>query len=166
VANETPLVRDPGKANLERNYAVARKSKALALGPGGQFFSFVNQDTPEEAERRALESCGFTAGVPCMVVEVDDVFVVPVPTTLKVVGFFHAAGNSNIAANAREDVARRLDAAGGGWNAVAIGATGRPGLALKAATEQDAVNDALGNCVKQDRDCHVIAIGPFMVGPN
>jgi hypothetical protein len=39
-------------------------------------------------------------------------------------------------------------------------------LALKASSEQDAVNDALGNCVKQDRDCHVIAIGPFLVGPR
>jgi adenylate cyclase len=24
----------------------------------------------------------------------------------------------------------------------------------------------LGNCVKHDSDCHVIAIGPFAVGPN
>jgi adenylate cyclase len=166
VAGDMPLVRDPGKANLERNYAVARKSKALALGPGGQFFTYVNQDTPEDAERRALESCGFTAGVPCMVVGVDDVFVVPVPTTLKVVGFFQAAGNSSIAADAREDVARRLGASAGGWNAVAVGASGRPGLAFKASSEQDAVKDALGNCAKQDRDCHVIAIGPFTVGPN
>jgi len=42
----------------------------------------------------------------------------------------------------------------------------RPGLALQAASEQNAVNDALGNCVKHDSDCHVIAIGPFTVGPN
>jgi adenylate cyclase len=52
------------------------------------------------------------------------------------------------------------------WNAVAVGAAGRPGLALKAANEQNAVNEALGNCVKHDSDCHVIAIGPFSVGPN
>ena len=43
---------------------------------------------------------------------------------------------------------------------------GRPGLGLKAANEQAAVNQALGNCVKSDSDCHVIAIGPFSVGPN
>ncbi len=51
-------------------------------------------------------------------------------------------------------------------NAVAVGVAGRPGLALKAANEQDAVNEALGSCVKRDSDCHVIAIGPFAVGPN
>jgi adenylate cyclase len=39
-------------------------------------------------------------------------------------------------------------------------------LGLKALSEQNAVNEALGNCVKHDSDCHVIAIGPFAVGPN
>jgi hypothetical protein len=101
-----------------------------------------------------------------MVVALDDVFVVPVPTTLKVIGFFRPAGNSAIASDARSDIARQLHAVTGGWNAVAVGASGRPGLALKASNEQDAVNNALGNCARQDRDCHVIAIGPFLVGPN
>ncbi|MGA7808888.1 hypothetical protein [Bradyrhizobium sp.] len=64
------------------------------------------------------------------------------------------------------DVARRLIAAAAGWTAVAVGSAGRPGLGLKAASEQNAVNDALGNCAKRDSDCHVIAIGPFSVGPN
>jgi adenylate cyclase len=165
-ARDVPLIRELGRTNLERNFAAARKSKALALGPGGQFFTYVNQDTAEDAERRALESCGFAAGVACMIVSADDVFVVPVPTTLRVSGFFHAAGNSSIAADARDDVARRLGAAPGGWNAVAVGASGRPGLSLKAASEQDAVNEALASCAKQDRDCHVIAIGPFTVAAN
>ena len=71
-----------------------------------------------------------------------------------------------IAPDARGDVARRLANVSSGWNAVAVGAAGRPGLALKATNEQDAVNEALGNCVKRDSDCHVIAIGPFAVGPN
>jgi adenylate cyclase len=163
---DMPLVREAGKATLERGFGPARKGKAVAVGPGGQFAFYTNQETPEEAARRALENCGFVTGVPCMVVAVDDVFVVPVPTTLKAVGFFRATGNSAIAADARDDVARRLAGAGSGWNVVAVGASGRPGLALKVASEQDAVNDALANCVKQDRDCHVIAIGPFTVGPN
>jgi adenylate cyclase len=163
---DMPLVREAGKATLEKGFGPARKGKAVAVGPGGQFAFYTNQETPEEAARRALENCGSVTGVPCMVVAVDDVFVVPVPTTLKAVGFFRAVGNSAIAADARDDVARRLAGAGSGWNVVAVGASGRPGLALKAANEQGAVNDALANCVKQDRDCHVIAIGPFTVGPN
>jgi adenylate cyclase len=52
-----------------------------------------------------------------------------------------------------------------GWNAVAVGTAGRPGLGVRAADEQSAVNSALADCAKRDGDCHVIAIGPFTVGP-
>jgi class 3 adenylate cyclase len=166
AAKDVPLARDSGKTRLESGYTPGRKTKAIALGPGGQFFFYTNQESAEEATRRTLEGCGSVAGVPCMIVALDDVFVVPVPTTLKVTGFFRAAGTSSITPDSREDVARRLAEASTGWNAVAVGASGRPGLALRASNEQDAVNDALGNCVKHDSDCHVIAIGSFSVGPN
>jgi class 3 adenylate cyclase len=166
AVKELPLVREAGKARLESNYVPARKSRSIAIGPGGQFFSNFNIDTIEESARRNLEACGATAGVPCMIVAADDSFVVPVPASLKVIGFFRAASSASIAADARDDAARRLADASSGWNAVAVGASGRPGLALKARSEQEAVNDALGNCVKHDSDCHVIAIGSFAVGPN
>ena len=65
-------------------------------------------ETVEEAVRRALESCGAIAGVPCMIVALNDNFVVPIPATLKITGFFKAAGNTMISADARDDVARRL----------------------------------------------------------
>ncbi len=166
AAKDMPLARDAGKARLDSGYAPGRKTKAIALGPGGQFFFYTNQESVEEVTRRTLEGCGAAAGVPCMIVALDDVFVVPVPTTLKTIGFFRANSSASIAQDARDDVARRLAEASIGWNAVAVGANGRPGLALKAANEQDAVNEALGNCVKRDSDCRVIAIGPFSVGPN
>jgi hypothetical protein len=104
--------------------------------------------------------------VPCMIVAADDVFVVPVPSSMKATGFFRAANNASIAANARDDVVRKLADAPTGWNAVAVGTAGRPGLGLKAASEQSAINDALGDCAKRDSDCHVIAIGPFAVAAN
>jgi len=166
AANEVPLVRDAGKARLESYYAPGRKTKSIAVGPGGQFFYNLGVEAVEDSARRNLESCGAVAGVPCMIVAVDDAFVVPVPSTLKVTGFFQAAIGSSIAADARDGVSRKLANASSGWSAVAVGASGRPGLALKAANEQNAVNEALGDCVKRDSDCHVIAIGPFSVGPN
>jgi adenylate cyclase len=166
VAKNVPLTREAGKARLDAVYAPARKNKAVALGPGGALFFSIALDTVEEVVRRALESCGGIAGVPCMIVALNDNFVVPIPATLKVTGFFKVAGNTMIAADARDDVARRLAEASGGWNAVAVGAAGRPGLGLKAATEQAAVNDALADCVKRDSNCQVIAIGAFSVGPN
>ena len=166
VVAEVPLIRDGPRKGIEERYMRGRKTKALAVGPGGLLFFYYNQESPEDAARRSLESCGAVAGVACMIVAVDEIFVVPVPTTLKATGFFRAASNSSIAMDARDDVARKLADASDGWSAVAVGAAGRPGLALKAANEQNAVNQALGNCARRDSDCHVIAIGPFSVGPN
>jgi hypothetical protein len=163
---DMPLIRDSGRTRLDNVYVPGRKSKSIALGPGGQFFFNFGMDAVEESVRRTLESCGAVAGVPCMVVVVDDTFVVPVPTVMKATGFFHPANFPAIAVDAREDVARQLADASSGWNAVAVGVSGRPGLGLKAASEQNAVNEALGNCAKHDSECHVIAIGPFAVGPN
>jgi class 3 adenylate cyclase len=166
AAKDMPLVRDPGKARLESIYAPGKKSKSIALGPGGQFIFYTGGETTGESVRRTLESCGAIANVACMIVAIDDTFVAPLPTAFKVTGFFQAAGNSSIAADAREDVARKLAGASSGWNAVAIGASGHPGLALKAANEQNAVSESLGNCARLDSNCHVIAIGPFSVEPN
>jgi class 3 adenylate cyclase len=166
VTRDMPLVRDSGKTRLESYYVPGKKTKSVAVSPGGQFIPVVGAERIEDSARRSLESCGAIAGVPCMIVAIDDVFVVPVPTTSKVTGFFQAAGSSSIAADARDDVSRKLMDASSGWNAVAVGVARRPGLALKAASEQNAVNEALGNCIKHDSDCRVIAIGPFSVGPN
>ena len=166
VAKDLPLVRDQGKARIESTYPPARKIKSIAIGPGGAFFFNSGYENTEESIRRNLEACGAFTGVACMVVAVDDAFVVPIPASLKVIGFFHPERNSSIAADARDDLARKLADASSGWSAVAVGAAGRPGLALKSASEQVAVNGALGDCVKRDSDCHVIAIGPFAVGPN
>ena len=164
IAKNVPLTREVGKARLENVYAPARKNKAVALGPGGALFFPIALDSVEEAVRRALESCGGIAGVPCTLVALNDNFVVPVPATLKVTGFFKAAGNTMIGADARDDVARRLADASSGWNAVAVGAAGRPGLGLRAADEQAAVNGALADCARRDSNCQVIAIGPFRSG--
>ncbi|MET4209300.1 adenylate/guanylate cyclase domain-containing protein [Bradyrhizobium sp. LA2.1] len=160
-----PMVRDPAKVRLENMFVPAAKSRAIALGPGGQYFMVLGASSVDDSARRSLESCGAIAGMACLIVAVDDNFVVPIPTLLRITGFFHAASNASIAADARAEVVRKL-ADGMGWNAVAAGTAGRPGLGLKAADEQTAVNSALADCAKRDSDCHVIAIGPFTVGPT
>ncbi|MCK1389683.1 adenylate/guanylate cyclase domain-containing protein [Bradyrhizobium sp. 1] len=165
VSKDFPMVRDPAKIRLENMFLPAAKSRSVALGPGGQYFMTLGAPSTDDAARRSLESCGAIAGVACMIVAVDDNFVVPIPTLLRITGFFHAASNASIVADARDEVVRKLGDAMG-WNAVAVGTAGRPGLGLKAADEQTAVNTALADCVKHDSDCHVIAIGPFTVGPT
>jgi adenylate cyclase len=166
AAKDVPLLRDPGKARLESGFTSARKSKSLVIGPSGQFFFNFGLETLQESVRRNLESCGAFVGAACLIVAVDDTFVVPVPTLMKATGFFRPAAEPSVATDAREDVVRRLAEAASGWNAVAVGAQGRPGLGLKASSEQSALDDALGDCAKRDSNCRVIAIGPFTVGPN
>lgn len=164
ASKDFPIVREQQKVRLENMFVPAAKSRSVALGPGGQYFMVLGASSADDAARRSLESCGAVAGVACMIVAVDDNFVVPIPTLLRITGFFHAASNASIVAAARDEVVRRLGDAMG-WNAVAVGTAGRPGLGLKAADEQTAVNSALADCAKRDSDCHVIAIGPFTVGP-
>jgi Caspase domain len=164
ASKDVPFVSENMREQIQKSYSTFRGRKALAISPRGYTsFYFGGSD---EVIRRSLEWCGSNAGVPCMIVAVDDVFVVPIPTTTKVVGFFRAGSHGAIAPEARDDVARRLASATGGWSAVAVGASGRPGMALKAANEQDAIGGALSDCGRQDRDCRVIALGPFTVEPK
>lgn len=164
ASKDFPIVREPQKLRLENMFVPAAKSRSVALGPGGQYFMVLGASSADDAARRSLESCGAIAGVACLVVAVDDNFVVPIPTLFRITGFFNAASNASIVADARGEVMRKLTDAMG-WNAVAVGSAGRPGLGLKTADEQAAVNTALADCAKRDSDCHVIAIGPFTVGP-
>lgn len=166
TVKDVPMVREPGRNRLESLFVPGRKTRSIAIGPGGQFFFNSAMDSLEESTRRNLQSCGAVAGVACMIVAVDDVFVVPIPSVLRVTGFFKAADSAVITPNERNDVAKKLADAATGWTAVAVGTQGRPGLGLKADNEQAAVNAALGDCVKRDSDCRVIAIGPFTVAPN
>jgi adenylate cyclase len=161
-----PLVRDAVRANLQNALSRARNPKALAISPQGLAGFYFRQSSEEEAVRRALELCGSRAGVACVTVAVDDAFVVPIPSTMKAVGLFRAAGNPAIAPEARDDVARRLGHATSGWSAVAVGASGRSGLMLRAASEKDAIDGALMDCGRLDRACRVVAIGPFTVEPK
>ncbi|PDT73004.1 adenylate/guanylate cyclase domain-containing protein [Bradyrhizobium sp. C9] len=166
ATKDVPLLREAARARLDSLFVPGHKTRTIALGPGGHYFFNSGIDSLEESARRNLQACGAVAGVPCTVVVVDDVFVVPVPSTLRVTGFFKAADSSVIMPGERSDVVRKLADATAGWNAVAVGTQGRPGLGLKAENEQSAVNAALGDCAKRDSDCHVIAVGPFTVGPN
>jgi hypothetical protein len=163
VPADLPLVSAAAKEEATKRYAAMRKSKVYVVGPTGGRMYFSAQPSPEEAMRRALERCGYEAGVPCMVVAVDDSFVVPIPVTAKVVGFFRPTALTVLPSSLRDDIARRLGNATSGWNAVAVGAGGRVGLKLGAPSEREAIEASLQACRTQDRDCRVAVLGPFLV---
>jgi hypothetical protein len=84
------------------------------------------------------------SGVPCKIVAVNDAFVVPIPTLMKATGFFLPGVIDAIASERREDLSLRLANATTGWNVVAIGSGGRPGLMIGVQTEQSAMWRSLG----------------------
>jgi adenylate cyclase len=142
-----------------------RKPRALAMSATGRYGTAIGETT-EEAIRRALEWCGHYSGLACIIVAVDDVFVLPIPSSMKVVGLVQSGPIDVIAPELRDGVAQRLHNSRSGWNAVAVGASGRTGLKLGAGSEQAAIDGALEACSKQDRDCRVIVLGPFLVAPQ
>jgi hypothetical protein len=162
-SKDVPLVSDDIRSRIEKIYPDRHKSKALALSPRGHFYFYGGAPSHDEAARRVLESCGDGEGVPCMIIAIDDVFVVPIPTMMKAVGFFQIVGNALIAPGSRDDVARRLATGTSGWSAVATGANGLVGVVPDASSEQNAIEGALADCSRHDHSCHVIAIGPFSV---
>jgi adenylate cyclase len=147
---------------LIKHFQDWRRPRALAMSATGRYGAQIGETT-EEANRRALEWCGHNSGLACIVLAVDDVFVVPIPSSMKIVGLVQSGPIDVIAPQLRDDVARRLHNSRSGWNAVAVGASGRVGLKLGAGSEQAAINDALEACSRQDRDCRVIVLGPFLV---
>jgi hypothetical protein len=162
-AKQLPMLTQRQRDHLEKFYSKARMSKAISIGTSVEYGFFLGVASPEEAIRRSLEVCGERSGVPCLVVAVDEKFVVPVPKTRPAVAIFHAAQALQIVTELRAEIGRRLERAGGGWTAVAVGANGRAGTGIEAASEEQAIERALADCGKVDAACKIIAIGPFAV---
>jgi hypothetical protein len=160
-----PLLNERGRTGWAKGFVGLHAPKAAALSPRGQAIDFYGGSSEEEDIRRALEACGHMAGVPCMIIAVGDNFVVPIPTTMKAVAFFNPATSNAIAPEMRSALVERLANAPNAWNAVAVGGSGVPGVAVRAADEKDAIEKALARCGERDRDCRVIALGPFQVQP-
>jgi hypothetical protein len=163
AVKDVPLVRAYYLKLMEEGFAKAHAPKALAISPTGIYSSYAGETSIEQAIRRSLERCGYNAGAACMIVALDDKFVVPIPRSMKVVGIYRPGAINTVVPELRDEVARRLGGATKGWNAVAIGASGRVGIKLGAESEQVAVDGSMENCVRQDRDCRVAVVGPFLV---
>jgi hypothetical protein len=163
VAADFPLASEADKKTMEMNYATRRSPKALALSPTGTISGDYGETSVDQAVRRALEFCGYNSRTACMIIAVDDAFVVPIPKSVKVVGFFRADALDAVLPELRRDVARQLGSATSGWSALAIGAGGVVGIELGAQSEEAAIDGSVQACLKQVRDCRVAVIGPFLV---
>src|SRR5262249_7102005 len=85
VGADVPLA---ASEHLFDRYQSRSRSKALAMSPTKIPMVYFGDPNVEQVSRRTLEVCGYKAGVPCMIIAVDDTFVVPIPKSAKAVGFF------------------------------------------------------------------------------
>jgi hypothetical protein len=163
VAAELPMASQETKDATERRYGHSPRSKALVISPNGRLFPTSAETGPEEAMRRTLERCGYVSKAACLVIALDDTFVAAVPTSARAVGLYRQDALFALQIEVRAEVARRLATSNEGWQAVALGATGRAGAAVGAISERSAVDGAMENCAMFDHDCHIAVIGPFLV---
>ena len=175
------IVRDP---SIERPFAVGghsagdrntraqssesmrkstQKSKALALSASGFYSSYTNESehrgsctqgfgTVRQQLRRCVHDHCARRHVRCSNSQDDEGRRIFQPDTINA-----------IAPELRDDVARRLGNATSGWNAVAVGASGRVGSKLGAESEQAAIDGSMADCSRHDRECRIAVIGPFLV---
>ena len=163
VAAEMPLATSSSRDQANKSYPASARPKALVLAPNGNWWSSSAQASLADAMRRSLERCGYATGDPCMVIAVDDTFVVPIPTLAKVVGFYRQGALFGVKPEAADEIARRLAAGTDGWNALAVGAGGNVGIAAGAGSERSALDGALADCAKHDSKCRIAVLGPFLV---
>jgi adenylate cyclase len=162
---QIPMFDSALKERFAQGYPRAAGSKAFVISANRKYAYTVRQLSPDEAIRRSLERCGFMASSACMVVALDDTFVIPIPTLAKAIGVYRPEGLVGVRPSTRDEVARRLADAPNAWNAVAIGTNGNVGIALSADSEQSALDGALADCAKHDRNCRIAVLGPFLVEP-
>jgi hypothetical protein len=163
VAAQIPLTNPASRDHLNKSYPVAARAKAIVIAPNGHWWTSVAQSSQDDAVRRTLERCGHISGFACMVIGIDDNFVVPIPTSVRVVGFYRPEGLVGVKPDTRGEIVRRLASAPNAWNAVAIGADANVGIAVNAGSERGAIDGALADCARHDHDCRIAVLGPFLV---
>lgn len=166
AASAVPFIPPESMRRIEQVYMPGKSPKAVAISALGASGFYHQQPSQEEAVRRALEFCGDRGQIACRIIAIDDVFVLAVPTTMKVAGFFLPSNSSLIAPERREEVAQKLSSKATGWSAVAAGSNGNAGVAAGESSEAAAIEAALAECARRDSRCRVISIGPFSVEPK
>lgn len=159
-----PLIREPARLNLAEHYVKSERRRALVLGRNRVDW-WSPSETEADAIRRNLQTCGHITGRPCVVYSVDMQVVVRTPQRYRIVDVLTLPDLADLGTTQQEALDRYM--VGDDWRAVALGRNGRFGMAMRRASETDAVNDALRECAQAGgTECAVAAVGPFLVAPK
>lgn len=140
-----PLAGPAMRQALQAEYVSRRPSKAVALARSGTVGYVTSRPTADDAVRAALEYCGDLTGTACAVIALNDSFMVPIPATMRVTGFFRPEPLPPFSAQDYKRLAEQY-LMRGGWKAVSLGNDGRMGLSAGLASEQEAIDAAMADC--------------------
>ena len=155
-----------GQPALRKNltsYASGGPSKAIALGRGGQINYAWNRSSENAAMRAVLQVCGYISQRACIIYALNDEIVVRAPEGMRAVDILSVEDFPNLDLVDRQRIEATYSA-GSDWRALAVGRSGRIGIAVRQPTEQAAVDAAIRDCGQAGGiDCAVVAVGPFIV---
>jgi DNA-binding winged helix-turn-helix (wHTH) protein len=115
----------------------------------------------DEAERLAVERCGYESQAPCLLLSADGYWTVEIPTSRRIVGIFMPGTDTNLPNDQRSRISSIFQ--GKPWRALARGQNGTWHAVAGAASEAAAVEAALQSCAAADTQCELLAIGNFRV---
>ncbi|MBL8564566.1 MAG: adenylate/guanylate cyclase domain-containing protein [Hyphomicrobiaceae bacterium] len=160
-----PFGNEDVRTAIRGNFGSGDAQKALAISPLGKYSYYWSQSSTDEAVRRTLEMCGDEYGLPCRILAINSSFVLPVPETMRVTGFFNPEIEARVAIASRPSLKQKFGARND-WSAVATGVAGLPGFASGQSSEASAIAEAKRLCGEVDLDCRIIAISDFSVAPR
>ena len=134
--------------------------KALAIS-GSDFWYVYDKSSQTEAARLAWERCSYVAQYSCVLVSVDGLLTVQVPTTHRIVDTFLVANEQSISAGDKQRIGQIYR--GSEWRALARGQSGAWYPAARLPSEAAAVQAALAACGKSEQGCRIHAVGDFRV---
>ena len=145
-------------------YSAVGDHRALAASPALWNHWVGGRTSREEAERLALERCGYGGQAPCLLLSVDGSWTVEIPATRKILNVFLPSFEAELPAEQRQRIAVIYQ--GKPWRALARGRNGTWHAVAGAESEAAAVEAALQSCAQADSECQLFAIGNFRVADS
>ena len=143
-----------------QGYSALGNHRALAASE--RFRHWVGgRPSLDEAERLAIERCGYEGQTPCLLLSADGYWTVEIPISRRIVGIFLPGTDTNLPRDQRSRVTSIYQ--GKPWRALARGHSGTWYPLAGAASEAAAVEAALQSCAAADTQCELLAIGNFRV---
>ncbi|HKH02898.1 MAG TPA: transcriptional regulator [Bradyrhizobium sp.] len=160
IAEAIPTLSLANRRRLAETYPAAQNHKALALTTGGSW-TVREKGTRGEAARLAVEGCTEFHQRPCLLLSVDGVLTIELPTSRKIARIFVPSTEAEISVQEKDAIQRVYQ--GRDWRALARGKAGTWHAVAAASSESAAIEAALQLCSRNDSECRLYAISNFRI---